>query len=136
MKVYEAAYIAGVIDGEGSITLTRMHAREHRRPVITIASTDKELLTYLQSITGGCISNKKNYKPGKHKNSFTLNIKVKREVFYVLEMIEPYLRINQKKKRALWILNNYDRVTNRNGKYTNDDLLDKLKFEEEFFAIK
>ncbi|MFJ7728371.1 hypothetical protein ACIQXV_19755 [Neobacillus sp. NPDC097160] len=44
MESWEAAYVAGIIDGEGSITLTRMHENEHRRPCITIASTDKELL--------------------------------------------------------------------------------------------
>ncbi|MFD2655509.1 LAGLIDADG family homing endonuclease [Gracilibacillus thailandensis] len=59
MEVPEAAYLAGIIDGEGTITLTRMHKREHRRPCITIASTDLELLEYLQTIAGGNISNKR-----------------------------------------------------------------------------
>ncbi|MDQ1144432.1 hypothetical protein QE429_001259 [Bacillus sp. SORGH_AS 510] len=49
MENWEAAYIAGIIDGEGSITLTRMHKKEHRRPCITIASTDKELLSYVHT---------------------------------------------------------------------------------------
>ncbi|OOP66933.1 hypothetical protein BWZ43_18410 [Heyndrickxia oleronia] len=60
MEKWEAAYVAGIIDGEGSITLTRMHEKEHRRPCITIASTDKELLIYIQSLTRGIIINKKN----------------------------------------------------------------------------
>jgi hypothetical protein len=58
MESWEAAYIAGIIDGEGTITLTRMHEKEHRRPCITIASTDKELLIYLQTLTVGTINNK------------------------------------------------------------------------------
>jgi hypothetical protein len=53
LKDWEASYIAGIIDGEGSITLTRMHKGEHRRPCITIASTDKELLIYLKNLTDG-----------------------------------------------------------------------------------
>ncbi|MGI8385235.1 LAGLIDADG family homing endonuclease [Robertmurraya sp. P23] len=44
MKEWEASYIAGIIDGEGSITLTRMHKGEFRRPCISISSTDRELL--------------------------------------------------------------------------------------------
>ncbi|CAM3919359.1 LAGLIDADG family homing endonuclease [Mesobacillus thioparans] len=76
-EVWEASYIAGIIDGEGSITLTRMHEKEHRRPTLTIASTDKELLLYVQSLIGGVINNKKNYRPEKHKSSYTLNIKNK-----------------------------------------------------------
>lgn len=30
MVGWEAAYVAGIIDGEGSISLTRMHENEHR----------------------------------------------------------------------------------------------------------
>lgn len=70
MKAWEAAYIAGIIDGEGSISLTRMHKNEFRRPCITISSTDKELLIFIQTLTGGLITNKKNYNPDRHKNSF------------------------------------------------------------------
>lgn len=61
------------MDGEGTITLTRMHENEHRRPCITISSTDLELLHYLITLTGGYISKKKNYNPQRHKNSYTLN---------------------------------------------------------------
>ncbi|MEH7237194.1 LAGLIDADG family homing endonuclease [Bacillus sp. JJ1562] len=63
MEKWEASYIAGIIDGEGSISLTRMHEKEHRRPCISIASTDMELLIYIQKLTGGVITSKRNYKP-------------------------------------------------------------------------
>ncbi|WP_261180560.1 LAGLIDADG family homing endonuclease [Anaerobacillus sp. CMMVII] len=59
MNNIEAAYLAGIIDGEGTITLTKMNNTHNRRQVISIASTDLELLTYVQELTGGCISNKK-----------------------------------------------------------------------------
>ncbi|WP_240050867.1 hypothetical protein [Metabacillus litoralis] len=71
MEIWEVAYLAGIIDGEGSITLTKIHKNENRRPCITIASTDIELLSYTHSLTGGVISSKKNYNPDKHKDSFT-----------------------------------------------------------------
>jgi hypothetical protein len=85
MEAYEAAYFAGIIDGEGSITLTRMHGNEHRRPCISIASTDRELLVYLRQLSGGSINNKKNYKPDRHKDSYTLIIKRKKEVQLILK---------------------------------------------------
>ncbi|MDF2037534.1 LAGLIDADG family homing endonuclease [Cytobacillus oceanisediminis] len=135
MESCEAGYIAGIIDGEGTITLTRMHASEHRRPCITIASTDKELLIYIQTLTSGSIINKKNYKPGIHKNSFSLNIKQKEKVMFLLKQVSPYLRVNKKRNRALWILDNYERVTPRNGKYNVEKLKQKLLFEEDFFKI-
>ena len=40
----EAAYVAGIIDGEGTITLTRTHRGENRRPVVSISSTELPLL--------------------------------------------------------------------------------------------
>jgi len=135
MEIWEAAYIAGIIDGEGSISLTRMHENEHRRPCISIASTDLELLGYIQSLSGGVINNKKNYKPDKHRDSYTLTIKKKEEVLSLLKIISPYLRIDKKRKRAQLILNKYDEVTPRNDKY-NKELLDiKIAFEETFFTI-
>ncbi|MFS0611989.1 LAGLIDADG family homing endonuclease [Lederbergia ruris] len=135
MKDWEAAYLAGIIDGEGSITLTRMHKKEFRRPCITISSSDKELLVYIQTLTGGYINSKKNYRPDKHKDSYTLNIKKKENVLYILRSVSPYLRIHQKRSRALWILENYERVTPRNGKYNAKSLNSKLLFEERFFQL-
>jgi hypothetical protein len=135
MHNWEASYVAGIIDGEGSITLTRMHINEHRRPCITIASTDIELLLYVQSLVGGTISNKKNYNPEKYKDSFTLNIKKKKEVFPTLQEVLPFLRVDKKRMRAEWILTYYDSVTIRNGKYTNEELDKKIAFEEGFYLL-
>ena len=136
MEKWEAAYLAGIIDGEGSITLTRLHQSENRRPCISISSTDKELLIYIQDLVGGGnINNKKNYKPDKHKDSYTLYFKKKNDVYLILKEIYPFLKIPQKKKRAYFILNKYDSVTLRNGKYSKALLKNKLLFEEQFFKL-
>lgn len=135
MKVWEAAYIAGIIDGEGSITLTRMHKRENRRPCISISSNDKEMLLYLQTIAGGEIYSKKNYNPGKHQDSYTLYFKKKIEVFYILEKTVDFLRVDKKRNRAKWILEKYNAVTPRNGKYSKKLLEKKMDFEEKFFQF-
>jgi hypothetical protein len=82
---WEAAYLAGIIDGEGSITLTRMHENEHRRPCISVASTDRELLEYLKDLTNGHISKKKNYNPSRHLNSYSFTIKNKTDVLNILK---------------------------------------------------
>jgi len=82
MDKWQSAYVAGIIDGEGSITLTKLHS-----------STDRELLLYVQTLTGGLITNKKNYSPDRHKNSYTLSIKQKKDVFFTLENITPFLSV-------------------------------------------
>ncbi|RFB14965.1 hypothetical protein DZB84_13725 [Bacillus sp. HNG] len=135
MKEWEASYIVGIIDGEGSISLTRMHDKEHRRPCISIASTDLELLLYIPKVTSGVINTKRNYKPDWHKDSYTLTIKKKEDVFHTLENIAPFLRVNKKRNRAVWILENYNNVTPRNGKYSVETLKKKIRFEEYFFKM-
>ncbi len=135
MEDWEAAYLAGIIDGEGTITLTRMHKKEHRRPCITIASTDIELLVYIQTLAGGTINNKKNYKTDRHKDSYTLTIKKKEDVLFILTRISKFLRIDKKRLRAQWILKHYETVTPRNGKYNSELLEKKISFEEDFFRI-
>jgi hypothetical protein len=109
--------------------------KEFRRPCISVASTDKELLIYLQSLTGGPINNKKNYNPAKHKDSYTLTIKKKEDVFKTLSCIAPFLRVTQKKRRAIFILSYSDNVTPRNGKYNQHLLKEKLTFKDLFFQI-
>ncbi|TMH49321.1 MAG: hypothetical protein E6H60_10445 [Betaproteobacteria bacterium] len=37
----DAAYIAGLIDGEGTITLSREHRNENRRLFVSIASAER-----------------------------------------------------------------------------------------------
>lgn len=67
----ERAYIAGIIDGEGSIMLLKFHSNQFPAPCISISSTTPELLEWIKSKTFvGTIKSKKNYDTLKHKNSF------------------------------------------------------------------
>ncbi|MCC6531028.1 MAG: hypothetical protein IT531_00630 [Burkholderiales bacterium] len=34
----EAAYVAGIVDGEGTITLSRLHRNEQRRIVVCVSN--------------------------------------------------------------------------------------------------
>lgn len=43
----DAAYIAGLVDGEGTITLSRRHARDRRQLVVSIANTERPLLDFV-----------------------------------------------------------------------------------------
>jgi hypothetical protein len=81
------------------------------------------------------INNKKNYNPDRHKDSYTLIIKKKETVLYILRQITHYLRVDKKRNRSLWILENYEKVTPRNGKYNSELLKKKTTFEDAFFQI-
>jgi len=58
----EAAYIAGLVDGEGTVTLTTMHRGENRRLVVSISNTERNLLEFVQEALGtGQITSKRTY---------------------------------------------------------------------------
>lgn len=47
----EKAYIAGIIDGEGSIMLIKFHKNQYPSPCISISSTNVELLEWIKQTT-------------------------------------------------------------------------------------
>ena len=54
---------------------------------------------------------------------------------YILKEVEPFLRVLKKRLRAQFIIENYDKVTNRNGRYNEVTLKQKYDFEENFFKL-
>ena len=64
LSVTERAYVAGIIDGEGSITLTVKQKGGTRHVTISISNTEIALLRYLGKIIGaGKLVHKRSYKP-------------------------------------------------------------------------
>lgn len=136
MTSEEKAYIAGIIDGEGSIMLLRFHKNQLPAPCISIASTTLELLQYIkEKVNMGTIKTKKNYDVEHHKDSFTYVVHHNNAIKF-LELIYPYIVIKSKKKRAELIINDYKRLTPRNGRYSEELLKLKQNFYNEFISIK
>ena len=128
-----AAYIAGIIDGEGTITLTSKHKNANRQLAITISNTEMPLLEFIiETIQAGKITHKKTYKKN-HTPSMTYAIS-NRQALDLLSQISPYLK-TYKKQRAELILKDYVRVTPRNGKYNENLKTEREKFIEAFFEI-
>lgn len=122
MTELEKAYIAGIIDGEGSIMLQKFHTNEYPSPCVSIASTTLELLNWIQSVVGnGTIKRKKNYNISEHKDCYSYVLKYN-DALAFLQEIYPYLIINSKKKRAELLLNKHKSVTPRNGRYSDEVL--------------
>lgn len=64
MSPVDAAYLAGLIDGEGTVPLTRIHRGQNRQLVVTISSTELELLEWTKNTTGvGKIATKRTSSP-------------------------------------------------------------------------
>ena len=129
----EAAYLAGIVDGEGTVTLTRTHRGENRRPVVSIANTDRALLEYVQETIGaGHITNKARARSN-HTPSFAYSIS-SRSALAVLAQIAPYLR-TYKAQRASLLLTGYTSVTSRNGRYSPELQAARAEFEARFFRV-
>ena len=129
----EAAYIAGIIDGEGSISLIRNCKGKNRRPEMSVTNTSLELLQYLHSKCGGRIRTRS---PPKQNQNQPYEWKCTGgRLFCVLSQIAPFLKERNKVKRAALLLNEYHGVTPRNGKYTPEVLINKAMFESKFMAL-
>lgn len=126
------AYLAGLIDGEGSILLEHAHSNEYRSPAVSISTTTPELFNNLVETYGGSISNKKE----RNGNLPAVQYKVKGDkALILLNDVLPYLKHYKKINRAKHLVENYKNVTVRNGKYNEEKLKRKLQFEEDFFEL-
>ena len=122
-----AAYLAGLVDGEGTVTLTRLHRHENRRLVVSISNNDASLLNFVEEIVGaGKITTKKIYS-NRHARSFTYQV-TSRQALDLLRQLIPYLK-TYKARRAKLVLDDYLRLTPRNGRYTLKIADSRLEFE-------
>lgn len=118
MTKEERSYWAGILDGEGSILLTRMNPNKLPSPVISVTSTDRELLEWLKEKLGGTISTKKKYKDH-WSQAYDWKITYS-SAMKALEYAYPYLQIKRKKEKAKLLLNRYYLCTPKNGKYSEE----------------
>ena len=130
----DAAYIAGLIDGEGTVTLTRKHKNENRQLCVSISSTEIDLLEFELSRTGvGKITNKQASK-SHHAHSYAYAV-YNRQALSLLAQTLSYLK-SYKHDRAALILKDYLAVTPRTGKYTAEILARKKQFAQAVLSIK
>ncbi len=94
MSSEEAAWLAGFIDGEGTIKAFRKERGRNKIAwVIAVSNTDKESLEYCKEITGvGGLIFKKVYKDT-HKDQYQWRVQSQRNIRGILLQIQPYCRI-------------------------------------------
>ena len=109
LSITERAYIAGIIDGEGTIGLTKHKERRTLRgwnyePYIMVSNTSKSIMEYLKEVTGIGYYWSKTYKNMNRgwKVPFAWQTGARREIISLLEQILPYLVI--KKRHAVLLL--------------------------------
>lgn len=133
MEEKDKGYLAGLIDGEGSILLQNNRKGEFRSPAVSISTTTPEIIDFVSNFYKVNIISKKSLKEG-YLPETVITIRTD-EAIRLLKDILPYMRHHKKIKRANHIVNNYKKVTVRNGKYNSKQLEAKLQFEKEFFEL-
>ncbi len=122
-SVAELAWLAGYIDGDGSVSMrasSTSRSTRFRYPVLTIDSCDPELLEEVIAITGQGHVKAKPRKKKEHRKCWTWTVTGSKAVI-VLETLIPYLRCEFKRYRSALIVDNKDVFTKPKGK----------KFDEE-----
>lgn len=102
MSKLTAAYIAGFVDGEGYIGITKDNSRRNYRrtdfykAVVKVANTNKEIIQWLKDSFGGTLYYRKRDNDN-WKNALCWTLEGKNLIPFI-DKIYPYLRV--KKKQA------------------------------------
>lgn len=129
----QAAYLAGLIDGEGTVTLSRRHRNERRQLVVSIVSTERSLVDWALQATGVGKITRKRVTSDKHAPGLTYSVS-NRQALELLRQVSPYLH-SYKKTRSLMALSEYIALTPRNGRYRGDLGYQRDRFERAFLAV-
>lgn len=89
LSVAEAAYIAGIIDGEGTVGF-----RGGRSVRVAVINTDEELIAFLLSI-GGSVGVRA--KIANRRQCFAWTIGSRGDVKWLLSQVEPYMIVKRQK---------------------------------------
>lgn len=97
------AYLAGIVDGEGTVTLSRNHRNELPCPVVSVSNTSLPLLKWIQKKAGGIITSKNTSKPH-HAVSYVWRLRHDKAI-WILNEVKEYLIV--KRKHADLIIQEY-----------------------------
>ena len=101
MEISDAAYAAGLFDGEGSVYFKRMKQKKHNRPGkpihnvmvirMEIAMTDKSVLEWVWETTGVGAFGSKKVKEG-YKRQWRWRV-AHRDALYVAKILWPFAQV-------------------------------------------
>jgi hypothetical protein len=136
MKPVDVGWLAGILDGEGTITLLARSAPRFRQPTLSVTSTDLPILTRICRLAGGHISRHTRRNPNRRwRAAWIWKLNGASTVLAVLRLVVDHLRCPKKRRRARFLLAHYGRVTQRNGRYSAAQRARKVAMEQRFFEL-
>lgn len=117
MKDKELIYLAGFLDGEGSIMIGRQIKPKQKSPYfnlrITIVNTNEKVMNWIQNITRGTIVNRRINHP-KWKKIITWRIR-ERKAENLLKILLPYLIVKKQQAKLGLKFQNFRHSLPNNG---------------------
>lgn len=97
MSTEEASWLAGFMDGEGSVCLTMAgRNKAHKTWTLSIPNSEIKALEKCAKITGvGKVKQKSRPKKEHHKQMFQWQVQAQRNIKSICEQILPYCAIKQ-----------------------------------------
>lgn len=128
----ELAYMAGILDGEGSVGLY-LCKKSYRYPGITVCNTVRELVEPFKKYFGGSIRLKRRL--GKYKSVYIYTSLSSQGVLKIIKLLKPYIRESEKKRRMRLLQTAIEKgvFVNYMGKLTPRRLKTKQRLEQEFY---
>ena len=130
LSTEEMAYIAGLFDGEGTVTISsyaaaRYGGRRRRILMVLLSSTDRSIVCYLRDSFGGSIFTTNAHDNHKEIHRWTLSSRMAADFLYG---ILPYIRI--KREHAILGLEWQATMKQGTNQYTriSDELLEWQDF--------
>lgn len=128
MEPVDCAYAAGILEGEGCISLIRPK-RQHPFFEVTVTSTDREVLDWMKMRWRGHIQ-KLPKREEHHRQAWAWRVKGASGAAFLL-CVRPYMVMHRKISRAELALA-YHATTNRGGNYSPEDLQRRAALLESF----
>jgi hypothetical protein len=96
MSETQAAWLAGYLDGDGSVALVKASRPGRKTPItripqVMLYSCDIELVDYAKSLVGGCIQ-RKSFSKSQRRQQFHWRLHGAGKTLALLERVFPYLR--------------------------------------------
>ncbi len=147
MSKLTAAYVAGLIDGEGCLEIQKEDSKYQAR--IRVVMTDEIMIRWLKESFGGYFE-KREFDNDNWKDAYGWTIKNNIMVKPFIEKIYPYLRLKKKQagiikeflktfnSKSYWIVKNEKKSDYHNGNGSHKELTDGIlgKREKLFQEIR
>jgi len=103
----ELAWMAGLFEGEGTITIVSSSSRNTTTPRVMLTMTDRQLIELIQSWFGGYVTQNKQKSPN-HKVAFTWSAGSSLYVARFIKSVMPYLHSERVRQKAEIVLRDAD----------------------------